>query len=803
VKKLLHTIGALTLATTLFGSPLALADNAGVTEPAPAATGMEKLPPKDAAADAKAQAEAKITKEQAIELAQKLVTIPQGYTVQNVSLIGNSYEQMGPSWNIGYLKKEGNQYLGNINVSLSAVTGKLISYNISNTDPSYKPSYPPKANYQGAKDIAAKWLEQINPQALQESKYNDKNEKSFRPPLKGNVTYEIRYERSVNGVTYPQNYVSVVVNGDGEVTGYNTAWTDGVTFDDTKGIITPEAANAAIRERMKPSLSYIIPYQARTKKPLIVYGMGLYPIDARTGDIYKWDGVQLDDKPNTTPLSEKPLGSAPAANLSLTKEEAIAKVTSTFTLPQGMKLEDATFSENTDDLSGKTVSTWNLRWAEQSDDANAKIGKPVGGVYATVDSKTGEIRNYNSYKPYDSSAQVDVKVKQDEAKTKAIDFVKKMLPAYTNELVLQNMADTPISIDVVKRDQGYSFTFARYIDGVRAGYDSVNVTIDAETGDVRNYSANFSTIDFPEKQPQTIGVQQAQDQLLSVYDLQLQYVSDSGVPPYIPLGTPGMGGYADSYMVNWKTKVAAGEIDPSKPAKAAHLVYTLVPKYPLREAYVLDAASGGWISPDSGDPVVLENVKVTDIDGHWAQQELQLMLDYQALDVKDGLVSPDASITKGELIKMLVISMNGGAYGIKYDAARSNSFADVKNGSAYFPYVERAVDLRILDRTGGNFDPDAKMTREEMAELIVRALGYGKLAEHGEIFAKPFADEAALKRPGDVAIVAGLGIMTAADDGKFNPAQPVTKAQAATAFSRYLLARSDLQNGGSPFGPMY
>jgi hypothetical protein len=150
---------------------------------------------------------------------------------------------------------------------------------------------------------------------------------------------------------------------------------------------------------------------------------------------------------------------------------------------------------------------------------------------------------------------------------------------------------------------------------------------------------------------------------------------------------------------------------------------------------------------------------------------------------------------------MLVISMNGGNYGFQYSAARANSFADVKSDSSYFPYVERAVDMRILDRTGGNFEPDAKMTREELADLIVRAMGYGKLAEHSDIFAKPFADEAALKRPGDVALVVGLGIMSTTDDGKFNPAQTVTKAQAATAFSRYLLARNELQSDVPPFGP--
>jgi hypothetical protein len=124
---------------------------------------------------------------------------------------------------------------------------------------------------------------------------------------------------------------------------------------------------------------------------------------------------------------------------------------------------------------------------------------------------------------------------------------------------------------------------------------------------------------------------------------------------------------------------------------------------------------------------------------------------------------------------------------------RAASFADVKNDSPYFAYVERAVDLRLLDKTSGDFNPSATMTREDMAQLIVRALGYGKLAEYDSMFAKNAADASALKRPGDAAIVVGLGIMTL-QNGYFLPSAKVTKAQAATAFSRYLQARAQLQD---------
>ncbi|MFC0211788.1 S-layer homology domain-containing protein [Paenibacillus chartarius] len=798
--KLLKTLSALTLATTLFGAPLAMAEDTTAAGGTAASGGSERtssaaampmptdIPMPAPVDDEKSKAEAKITKEQAIDIAKKLVTIPEGYTIQNVNLSGRNYMIPNPSWNLNYVKKEGSQYLGNLSVQIDAVDGKLLGYSIYNSDPSYKPSYPPKVNFQAAKDVAAKWLGQINPEALAQTQYNDSNEKSSRPPLKGEVNYELKYERVVNGIVFPQNFVSVTVNGDGEVTQYQNVWNEELTFEDPKGIIDAAAAEKKVRELTEPELTYQIPYRSSTKKPLLAYTMGTYPISAKTGDVYVPEGSELDVKPNRTPLTEQPLAGAPAATLNLTKEEAIAKVTASFKLPEGMIEQESGYSENSDDITGKTMSTWNLRWSNRPKDASPKDGGPYKEIYATVNAKTGELINFNHFEPYSGEALAEVKVKQEDAKAKAVELVKSLMPAYTHQLVLENrIGGEVIPLDVVKRERGYTFMFSRYIDGVKAGYDSVSVTIDAVTGEARSFSGNFSQIDYPAQKPETIAADKAEELLLSNYELKLQYVNNIAMYPYMYAG----GAYVD--MI--KLQAASGEPTPEQESKKAALVYALTPKYSYGPAFVLNAVTGGWVSPDSGEPVTLGKVQVTDIEGHWAQAELQLMLDYQALSVKDGKVSPDTSISKGELIKMLVISMNGGDYGIMYDtASRANSFADVKGESPYFQYVERAVDLGILDiKDGSTFNPEANVTREELSQLIVRALGYSKLAEKDGIFAKPFTDSASLKRPGEVAIVVGLGIMSASEAGSFLPAETVTKAQAATAFYRYLEARADLQ----------
>jgi hypothetical protein len=255
-------------------------------------------------------------------------------------------------------------------------------------------------------------------------------------------------------------------------------------------------------------------------------------------------------------------------------------------------------------------------------------------------------------------------------------------------------------------------------------------------------------------------------------------------------------GYGGVPLEKYNVLVAAGKIPqgtmPAENQKpATKLVYSLVPKY-TQQSFFLDAVTGQWKDASTGEVITLDKIKVTDIEGHWAQNELQLMVDYQALDVVDGKVSPNKAITRGEMIKMLVIAMNGGRGGIQYGMERSASFKDVMNDSPFFAYVENAVDRGLIDR-GVDFNPNATMNREEMAQLIVRALGYKNLTKYNGIFNNKFTDGANLKNLGDVAIVVGLDIMSLSD-GSFNPGQEVTRAQAAAAFFRYLQKRAELQD---------
>jgi hypothetical protein len=729
--------------------------------------------------------EAKVTKEQAIELAKSYVTIPEGYTVQSVNLSSNGMMgNRGVFWHISFVKLVESKNLGNMNMTINGISGRLMDYSFYSNDPNAKPSYPPKADYQGAKEVAAQWVAKLNPGEREQLLYNDILEQSLKAPLNGFNQYSIRYDRVHNGVAFPQNGVNIQVNGDGVVTNYNFNWDEAATFENAKPI-SDEAAAQAFRDKAVLKLNYMMLYEAKgEKKPVISYLMDPLSLNAVTGEPWKDGSASSTMNPPGNPLTEAPLSEPPAGNLNLTKEQAFEKVTTTFTLPQGLKRGEASYNESTNPVTGEVQSSWNLNWSEPTKDA--AMGKGGLNIWATVNSRTGEITNFNRnvYIPYaEQQKPVDPKVGLEEAKAKAIDFVKKNIPPRTHQLILDTSSIDNMPAEYLKMMNSWDISFKRIIDGVYVNQETVQVSIDKATGDIMNYYFNFSNIAYPAKKPETIDVNKAKELLLSPYVIKLNYV------------LPNQQGGGGMPIEKVRVMMAAGELPPGSDVngtadKEAKLVYVLTPKY-VADSYFLDAITGQWRNSSNGEVMSLEKIKVTDIEGHWAQKELQIMLDYQALDVADGKVSPDASITRGELIKMLVITMNGGRSGIAYGAERAASFKDVSNGSTYFAYVENAVDRGLIDR-GQEFNPQTIMTREEMASLIVRALGYKKLTAYADIFNGSFLDASSLKNRGEVAIVVGLGIMTLSE-GSFNPKQEVTRAQAAVAFFRYLEKLSELQ----------
>lgn len=737
-----------------------------------------------------------IKRDQAVELARKLAQVPQDYEVSNVTLqTAAAAGSAGAVWSINFSKQVKDKYYGNYYIGISADTGELtqMSAYINNVDA--PPAYPPEKDLKAAKVVAEAFINSLYPGKLTETRYNTVAEDNFKTPLMGDVRYSYRYDRVVNGVVFPGNGFSVDVNGSGQVVGFTYLWDKTTQFPDPASVISQEKADSLWKEKSRLTASYFRPYNknASTKSPFIAYQLTPVQLNALTGEV---EAGNMPAQLSGGPVATAPLGAAPAKDKQLNQSQAVDIVTARFPLPTGAKLENASYQEYNNNELGGLTRAWNISWTLPEDDksksdAADKIMYPGGSrsIHAEVNASTGEIKSYsrNEYRPYLGTTvkPEDYKVAIDTAKATAVELVKSLVPHLAHQLELHYSDPTKLAAaSYWNSNPSYSFSFDRTIDGILTG-ETVQVTVDATNGAVVNYYNNLTDYSYPSSKPALTDPAPAKDKLLNQYKLQLQYVVD------------WQAGYDGSYPIEkYRLMVAAGELPPS-PAGNQKVRLSYVPvtqNTNLAGGYFLDAQTGEWRDNRNGETVRSDRSAATDIAGHWAERALSLMVEYNAIDLKDGKVNPDQSATRGELIKMLVLAASGGYLPMAYDSSRAASFSDVKASSALFAYVENAVDMNLIDRDpSGEFNPDQLMTRDDMAQLIVRALGYNKLAQQSGMFRLDVTDADAIQHKGHAAIAVGLGIMST-DGSQFRPADEVTRAQAATAFFRFLEKRGSLQD---------
>lgn len=138
-------------------------------------------------------------------------------------------------------------------------------------------------------------------------------------------------------------------------------------------------------------------------------------------------------------------------------------------------------------------------------------------------------------------------------------------------------------------------------------------------------------------------------------------------------------------------------------------------------------------------------------------------------------------MTRGQfaavLVRMMVKTMNWDG-----ELPEQPSFADVPSSHAWYSVAETALAHDVVDG-GGMFRPDAPITRSEMSEMLVRALGLkGAAAIQEKTAALPFTDVGAGK--GYIAVAHQIGMTAGVSAAAFAPAATATRAQAAAMLVR-------------------
>jgi hypothetical protein len=143
-----------------------------------------------------------------------------------------------------------------------------------------------------------------------------------------------------------------------------------------------------------------------------------------------------------------------------------------------------------------------------------------------------------------------------------------------------------------------------------------------------------------------------------------------------------------------------------------------------------------------------------------------------------GAFSPGGSITRAQFAAIL--ANMAGADLTEYTAS---SFSDVKASSWYLAPVEWAYKNGIVTGSGGKFNPNAKITREQMAVMLFNYAKYAGLDvsdRKGNAVGK-FTDASSISTwaANPVNWAVEEGVISGNSDGSFAPAANATRAQAA------------------------
>lgn len=136
------------------------------------------------------------------------------------------------------------------------------------------------------------------------------------------------------------------------------------------------------------------------------------------------------------------------------------------------------------------------------------------------------------------------------------------------------------------------------------------------------------------------------------------------------------------------------------------------------------------------------------------------------------------TITRGEFVTFLVRLM-----GWDIIKPAKGSFLDNMNPAHnFYGTIETALAHGVIKKDSDYFRTDDPITREEMAIMIVRTLGYDTLAKQLDILGKPFDD--VTRNFGYITIAKDLGITAGTGPNTFSPNGIATREQAAAMMIR-------------------
>jgi hypothetical protein len=193
------------------------------------------------------------------------------------------------------------------------------------------------------------------------------------------------------------------------------------------------------------------------------------------------------------------------------------------------------------------------------------------------------------------------------------------------------------------------------------------------------------------------------------------------------------------------------------------------------------AASNGGVVHALTDNIFKKSAPsaFTDIKGNWAESHITYLSSKGMINgTGKTTFSPGNSVTKAEFVKFLVSLLGK----VDLASAKKGAFKDVAEGQWYTDYINYAAEKGIVSGDDkGNFGPNDKITREQMAVMILNFADTMSIKLEMVNKAFEFKDASQIsswaKKP--VSIIQRSGLINGKPEGSFDAKGKATRAEAA------------------------
>lgn len=544
----------------------------------------------------------------------------------------------------------------------------------------------------------------------------------------------------------------------GKVLSFRQNWqTDVATLPEAVPWYTPENARDAFLQITGFELHYRQFWDSLTNQPSVrlVYGSpflsGYSFLSARTNSLIfgGGQGVKILEPAQVVTYTAADTD-LPAADLPLTRDGAEALARAYTDLGPEFTLSYVTYN---DAYQPTDVASWQLHFTKDSKDDGWQHN-----TWVQINAETGDLMHMSQNRwpdwpqDWDQDAP-EPAVTRAEALSAALQYLGRVAPRQAGNYVLAPLTsiDPPF---VPKGPQAPNHYFNLYglIGDLPFIGPSLSVVVDGETGKVTSVYLPWQQHQFNFTDPAA-----SVDHAAALATLSEQLLPELG---YL---VPDAYGWDDM---------------ESLPL----LVYRLPEIY---QGAMVDAVSGRIIDGQGIDLLAWLQGPQDIADHPWAR-ELEIAVAQGLLQLTDGKVNPDAAVSRAEATRIVLLGMGRGEI-----RPLRGSFTDVPSAHSLYGYVEAAAAAGLVDTAAAEFRPDDAITREEFAAMLVRALGYDRVARMPLELPLPVADaaqtSAALRNY--VALALGLGAMERADDA-FRPADALSRVEAVLAALRIPHLRS-------------